>query len=251
MCILPKAKQHFQVHFIPKKEFNETVLAEAQLNQPKCENRESLQLEIVAKTLPTTYWLDIPKSDYLRQNRLLLSQCDSYLDKYSKVRVIEFAVVGLKNSVKQSFLFHNSSTDELKYKIVNLDTCPQFSAFKCLSANGIVAKGKADKIEFVFKPYEFGVFEGYFELAVENSENCLVLLVGVSRESSISFEKLFLTLPTTVCNRITSNSLILRNNDSIPLDFSFKKETLLQGNEYLNVTPICGKLEPNSEQKIM
>lgn len=246
--IPPKTSQEFSIIFAPLREFEGEVLAEIQQNHCRSDN---FHVKIVAKTKSLPYWFNLPVSSYLKSHPEQFLQYENYIKTNERTETVEFEIVGINNALKRNFLVHNSSSQEIEYKMINLEKMPQFSSFTCSTPNGIIGPNKENLIEFTFKPIEFGVHEGCFEFRTENYGNCLILLKGLARESKITFDNIILTLPTTVCGRITSNTLIIQNNDIVSVHFSFVKETLLQNNNLLCVKPMFATLEPNSEQKIV
>lgn len=134
-----------------------------------------------------------------------------------------------------------------------MEQYPQFSFFECNTSNGCVMEGKKSEISFIFKPQEFGNFEGYYMFEIlEKKINVPFLLVGKCRQPNVYFTESYISIKPTILKVHSTAVIMLKNDENMELSFKFHKDSFVSDdqNHKLDISPKKGTLSPYSEQTI-
>lgn len=124
------------------------------------------------------------------------------------------------------------------------------SLFHCNTPEGSVAKGKVAESSFTFIPQRHGTFEAFYIFAIEKYDiNATFLLTAVARNPCVFFSANHVSMKGTLINVEVRDSVILQNNEDFPLDFGFKRMSLLNKDRTRTISaePMNGTLKPKSK----
>ncbi|KAG5865676.1 hypothetical protein JTB14_020627 [Gonioctena quinquepunctata] len=164
-------------------------------------------------------------------------------DHAETVKVIELISVGIGTISRKKFNVVNTSSDPLAFTLESLETDRQFTFFHCETPSGRVQPGKKFEISFSFKPQKLGMFQARYFFH-SSSFNSYFILTGNCREPKVSFTKVHVDINATLLKIQTQESVVLRNEEDMELNFKFIKSSLFSEDQeqQLKVLPFSGAI---------
>lgn len=91
-----------------------------------------------------------------------------------------------------------------------------------------MSKGKMAESSFSFVPQRLGKFETFYIFTIEKYDlKTTFLLTAVARNPCVFFSSNHVTLKPTLVNVEVTETVDLLNNEDMPLNFAFKRSSLL------------------------
>lgn len=147
----------------------------------------------------------------------------------------------------------NNYPEIVTFKLESASKSDLFTYFNCKNRTGTIRPRKKYRITFYFTPQEMGSFEEFFIFTLEEQKYMQAILVaGICREPRVSFARPHIPMEPTVLGVESTSIVKLKNGENIPLQFSFKPESLTcsRNERRLHVTPMSGEIQPDSSQRI-
>ncbi|XP_059060604.1 hydrocephalus-inducing protein homolog [Achroia grisella] len=247
-CIKPKEIRSFKVSFSPLDAFDYKVRLKSSIDNLDPYDINAM-CKITAKSLIPYCHLDIPESDYLTSGRRKVTG----VTLPQHMTVLEFNVLG-SGCYKKSFNVINPTSQayEFIFEMLLLDK-PELIPVHCDTLKGYVEGGTSTMVTFTFSPTAPGVYESQWKFIIPLHNLIInILVVGLVREPDVVFVPTILIIRNSLVGFTTTHVIKLKNNESEPLKFDFKGNSLCNesGKTPVIVDPEQGVLKSRSETSI-
>ncbi|XP_026727025.1 hydrocephalus-inducing protein-like isoform X2 [Trichoplusia ni] len=247
-CLMPGETKSFTVTFSPLDAFDFKVRLKSTIDNldPYDQN---IMCKLTARSLIPFVHLDIEDSDYLTSGRRKVTG----VALPPHMTVLEFNVLG-SGCYKKKFNVINPTSDpyEFIFEMVMSDK-PELMPVHCNMLKGYVEGGTSTEVTFTFSPTAPGVYESQWKFLIPvHNLTMNVLVVGLVREPDVVFVPTILIIRNSLVGFTSTNVVILKNNETEPLKFEFKGNSLCNesGKTPVICEPNSGTLKPRSETPI-
>ncbi|VVC92213.1 unnamed protein product [Leptidea sinapis] len=216
-CLKPNEDCTFKVTFSPLDAFLYRVRLKSCIDNLD-PYKQNISCKITAKSLIPYVHLDIEESDYLTS------------DKRKNTGVA--LPLNIMMVVTQN---------------------PELVPMHCNMLKGFVEGGTSTEVEFTFAPTAPGVYESQWKFRIPSHSIVINLLVaGIVREPDVVFVPTIYLIRNSLVGFTSTNTVMLKNNESEPLRFRFKGNSLCNesGKTPVVMQPEKGILKPRSETSI-